>query len=197
MIRYYILFLVTSAVGIGQVTPTRIGHHQMGETLQGWLAISHELDNMDAICHSGKHGLEGKVYKENCKRLESIRDGKQNVIDTSESNRHYTWHFDEGKLSAVRIDVPDPSLPVQAINVREEIESLTQAYGKPSSVKTVPYHNAYGVTLDCSELYWTMADGTQIAAVESMNKHDDRVLVVVLAAKGAIQTTQKPNPYKE
>jgi len=167
----------------------------MGETLQEWLAISHELDDIDSICHSRKHGLEGKVYKENCKRLENIRDGKLNVIGTNGSNRHYSWHFDEGKLSAVKIDVPDPSLPTQSINIQEEIDSLTQAYGNPSSVKTVPYHNAYGLTLDCSELHWTMPDGTQIAAVESINKHDDRALVVVLLSKGAIQTTQKPNPY--
>ena len=169
----------------------------MGETLQELLAISHELDNIEAVCHSRKHGLEGKLDKETCKRLENIRDGKQSVIGTRDANRLYTWHFDDGKLAAVKIDAPDPSVPGQSVNVREEIDLLVQAYGKPSRVKTVPYHNAYGLQWECSELYWTMADGTQIAAVESVNQHDDRVLVVVLASKEAMKETAGPNPYKE
>jgi hypothetical protein len=184
--RYVPFLVVLGAAAFGQqITPTRIGPHHMGETLQEWAAISHELDDLDAVCRSRKHGLEGKVLKENCKRLENIRDGKQNVVRTSNENRLYTWHFDDGKLSAVKIDVPDPSIPQQTINIREEIDGLVEAYGKPSSRKTVSYHNAYGLAWECSELYWTMPDGTQIAAVESVNQHDDRVLEVVLLSKGA------------
>ena len=202
MVQFVILCMALGAAAFGQITPTRIGEHQMGETLQQWLAISHEVDNLDAVCRSRKHGLEGKVLKENCRRLENIRDGKQNVIATTEANRQYTWHFDDGKLSAVKIDAPDPSLPsgAQSINVKEEIKLLVQAYGKPSRTKIVPYSNAYGLKWECSELYWTMADGTQIAAVESVNQHDDRALVVVLASKEAMRrdgATPDANPNRK
>ncbi len=202
MMRFVMSCMALGAVAFGQITPTRIGEHQMGESLQQWLAISHEVDSLDTVCRSRKHGLEGKVLKENCKRLENIRDGKQNVITTTDANRQYTWHFDGGKLSAVKIVAPDPSpgSGAQSVNVKEEIRLLVQAYGEPSRTQTVPYTNAYGLKWECSELYWTMADGTQIAAVESVNQHDDRALVIVFASQEAIRrdgATPDANPYRK
>jgi hypothetical protein len=121
-----------------------VPHRAAGINCNGSILAEQDGDLVTLRCNACRT-VVGKLDKETCKRLENIRDGKQRVIGTRDANRLYTWHFDGGKLAAVKIDTPDPSVPGQSVDVREEIDLLVQAYGKPSTVKTVPYHNAYGL----------------------------------------------------
>ena len=200
--------LILAALVMGQgtatVTPTKVGLHHIGESVQEWNNITHSFDAIDKGCKSKLHGILGKLDKENCQHLKDVRDGKQNEIGTKESGRVFTWHFDGGKLSAVKIDVPDPSAPLmerQAVNTRQEIAMLTEVYGQPTKSETVPYRDIMGAKWECSRVYWSMPDGTEISAEETIDSYDDfrRVLTIVLATKEAIQKFQTPppkNPYK-
>jgi hypothetical protein len=197
--------MTLAPITFGQVRPTHVGQHRVGETFQDWLAISHVLDNLDAVCHSRKRGIQGQIDKSNCKRLQNIRDDKQNEIGTGDDNRSYTWKFADGKLSEIQLNIPGPlALASNRPDVQEEIGFLMQTYGKPSNVKTVPYQNSYGAQWDCSEVSWNMPDGTQIIASEHIGDPGfggpRRELLVLFRSKEALnrRTQQtKPNPYQQ
>jgi hypothetical protein len=185
-----------------QLVATRLGEHRIGESLQEWFAISHELDRLDTLCHSRKRGLQGQVDKSNCRALQNIRDGKHNEISTDNYNRNYIWKFSDGKLSEVQINIPGPfALASIQPNIQDEIGFLIQTYGKPSKVETVPYQNSYGARWDCAEVSWEMPDGVQIFASEHIGNPSwggpRRELLVLLLSKEALdrKTQSKPNPY--
>ena len=189
--------------GTATVTPTKIGLHHIGESLQEWNDITHSLDAIDTGCRSKPHGILAKLDKENCQHLKDVRDGKQNEIGTKDAGRAFTWHFDRSKLSAVKIDVPDPTAALmerQAVDTRQEIEMLTEVYGKPAKTETVPYRDIMGGKWECTSVYWSMPDGTAISAVESIDSYDDhrRVLKIIFSTNEATEKyqTSAKNPYK-
>ena len=200
--------LTFAALLMGQrtatVMPTKIGQHHIGETVQDWNNITHAFDEIDKGCKSKLRGMLGKLDQENCRHLQNVRDGKRNEVGTKETGRVFTWHFDDGKLSAVKIDVPDPSAPLmerQAVNIRQELALLTEVYGEPNKIETVPVRDLMGGKWECSRVYWSMPDGTAISAAETIDSYDDfrRVLTIILATKEAIGEFQIPpqtNPYK-
>lgn len=109
---------------------------------------------------------------------QNINNRKEDKLVTTTNNRQYTWNFADGKLSAVSV-TPDWSAIYKAYSeegiarhpeivpaFQEEADFLTQIYGKPSTAKAVPYHNAYGAQWERSELVWYPPDGTQIVAFE-------------------------------
>ena len=209
MIRYALCSLALFASCYGQVPPTRIGQHHIGETFQDWLAITHDLDRMNTICDSHNRGKQGRLDKANCKiqqnLVQSIQDGKQAEIGTEEQSRQYRWQFVGGKLVAVAIAISDPGASAsgtQSEKLQEEISFLKEAYGKPTKNEAVPYQNAYGETWQCSRVYWTMPDETQIAAVESITNSGEyhRVLTVNIGSKDALARENamhsSKNPYK-
>jgi hypothetical protein len=197
--RYVLSLLTFAAMTFGQMTPTQIGGHRIGETLHEWLAISHKLDNLDGVCRSRRGGLLGRVDKSNCEYLRSIRDGKLSEIPTRDDDRIYRWTFASGTLSEVRI-APTYEQDKQ-LYFQDEVSFLVQTYGKPSTVRTVPYHNAYGAHWESLEVYWNMPDGTCIMALEdsAFARHGNLLLIDFLsneALNGMTQQT-KPNPYQQ
>jgi hypothetical protein len=190
------------------ITATRIGQHQIGESLQRWIAVSHELDNIDAVCNSKSRGIQKKIEKSNCERLRRIQSGQQNEIETHDESRSFTWVLVNGKLSAVEIDIPGPlTLKSNRPDIDQEFSFLVQTYGKPTGVETVPYQNAYSAHWDCTRMTWTMPDGVRIVANEHMlnsaYEGPQRQLMVVIASKEAIAVSsqyqkehQEPNPYR-
>jgi len=156
-----------------KLKPTKIGPHQMGETLQEALAIEYYLDNLEAVC-SNNHRTRNKSE---CARLTNIRDGRQPAFGRGISESHqYTWTFSggpEGKLTQVEIHVPgDMASESMRPDISEEFALLIQAYGVPVVVEKVPYQNAYGAKFDCSRMAWKMPDGTMITASESVGSPD-------------------------
>lgn len=208
MIRFAFCSIALFGSILAQVPPTRIGQHQIGETFQDWLAITHDLDRMNAICNSHNRGQQRRLDKANCKTqqdlVRTIREGKQAKIGTEDKDRQYGWMFDGGKLLAVTIAISDPVVSAsgtQSTKLQEEISFLKGAYGNPTKTTTVPYQSAYGETWQCSRVYWNMPDGTQIAALESMANSGEyhRVLTVTIASKETLareKAMESANPYK-
>jgi hypothetical protein len=174
--------------------PTRIGPHHIGETLQEWIAASHELDNLESVCRSRKHW-----DKERCKHLLDIRDGKLDEIGTGFDDAHgYKWKFIDGSLQQVEVDIPG-ILSGSSPNIPEEVGFLIQKYGQPSESGTVVYQNSYGAKWDCLRATWTMPDGTFIMAREHIGTIGGfrRELMVIFSSKDALssQGQTKSNPY--
>lgn len=178
--------------------PTRIGPHRLGETFEEWAALSHELDNLDAVCRSRKR--EDKVK---CKYLVQIRGGKLNEFNTGDDARSYKWKFIKGRLLEVAVSVPGPLAPASnQPSIPEEIGFLIQKYGQPTLAKTVPYQNYYGEKWDCLEDHWSMPDGAEITASEHIGnpaagESPRRELLVLFSSKELLdsKTQSKPNPY--
>ncbi len=136
---------------------------------------------------------------------------KENEILTTVNNRAYKWKFVDGKLSEVSI-TPDWKAiyrvyseegiarhPEVVPAFQKEIELLTQTYGKPSKVVTIPYGNAYGAHWDRSEFLWNTPDGTQIVAFERTEfNHQGQLELVSFHSEESLEKTQQaqPNPYK-
>jgi len=250
---------ITQAVE-AKPTPTHIGAHQLGETLQEWLSIEklaspqktniapHRLGetfaewlkfnqmDLDGLCPKNKpnDGL--------CNHLLQIRDtgsgdlyttdqfsrtlgwrfigGKvadysfdhtwQNERVTTSNNRAYKWQFSDEQLSAVSV-TPDWNTiykqyseegiarhPEAVPAFQEEVGFLTQTYGSPSKVETIPYGNAYGAHWERSEAVWNRPDGTKIIAFERTGFNQQGQLeLVAFDSKTSLEKAQqtKPNPY--
>lgn len=269
-LRLLVAILIMAAAVSGQwlpgqgsssgVVPTRIGQHQMGESIEEWYKLEppdeklqqiapHHLGetfaewlslnnlNMGEIC--GKHSRNDKAvdYKAVCKRLSEIRDSgagtffteserlgnigwrfsdgkvadyqknylwysQSHVADTNDGmvrehgQRMYAYSFIQQKLSEIAITTPS-----SALSFSDEIALLTNTYGKPAEVKTVPYQNGYGAHWERSEVVWMMPDGTTIMASERTEFNQPGLLGSVmflskeaLAALGKSKPTT--NPYK-
>jgi hypothetical protein len=134
-----------------------------------------------------------------------------NIKVTKNDGREYTWKFADGKVSEVGI-TPDWSaifakyseegvaLHPEIVPVfQEEVDFLTQIYGKPARITAVPYGNAYGAHWERAEIIWNAPDGTQIIAFErsGFNQSGQLLLVTFLSKESRERTQQtKPNPYK-
>ena len=280
-----LLMLPLAAIAFGQVTPTRIGQHQIGETLQEWQAreppapsrpseiAPHKIDetiaewlrlnNLDLASICQKHHEKDEHhtdFKAVCRNLTAIRDaghgefyttdqtghtfgwtfvdgrvadytrdGKRpdveqftasmavtqndpNVKVTKTDSREFTWKFHDGKLAEVSVTPNWLAIyakyseegiarhPEVVPAFQDEVDFLTQVYGKPSTVKPVPYSNAFGAQWERMELFWTAPDGTQIAAFERTGFNQQGQLALVsFRSKDAPEKAEptKPNPYKQ
>jgi hypothetical protein len=185
---------------------TRIGEHHMGETVQEWLAITLALDGMETVCGSRK-----RADKDRCKEQRNLQEtidrrrGLPLFLKTgSIDDRTMEWEFDDGKLAKVDVSPGfDLSNLAEGIKIKgtiqEEIRFLTETYGEPTTISTVPYQNSYGAKWDCLEANWDMPDGTHILAAESIASGQRRLYSVLFVSKewmGKQQQKGKPNPYK-
>lgn len=142
---------------------TRIGPHQLTETLQEFLSVSHFLDDLPTVCN----GTRRERDKNRCKYLQEVRDGISNPL-THDDNHEYEWDFTkDGRLANVTITPHRWAVQQEdrTLIFQQEISFLTQAYGAPTSTKTTPYQNGFGATWNQSEVFWTRPDAT-IEAVE-------------------------------
>ena len=139
-------------------------------------------------------------------------EDKGNKLHTTANDRAYEWTFADGKLSEVSVTPNWKAIykiyseeglrlhPEVVPGFQEEVNLLTQIYGKPSTLRSVPYHNAYGAQWEASVALWEMPDGTQIVAFEdSTFGNHGRLLAVNILSKEALgrmtQPQSKPNPY--
>ena len=143
---------------------------------------------------------------------QSIKNGKDDTLVTNINNRAYTWKFADGRLSAVTV-TPDWNAIYKLYSEEgiarhpeivpaflEEVNLLTQTYGKPSKVEMVPYGNAYGAHWGRSRVMWNTPDGTQITAFERTEfTHQGQLELVSFHSKESLKQTEqtKPNPYKQ
>lgn len=125
-------------------------------------------------------------------------------ILTTANNREYEWRFADGRLSELHI-TPNYFAQRQqdrVLSFEDEVGFLTQTYGTPSRVKTIPYHNGFGAQWEATQVFWDMPDSTQIMAFENseFDGHGKLLAIVFLskdAAEGQAQQSNKPNPYKQ
>lgn len=125
-------------------------------------------------------------------------------ILTIANNREYDWRFAGGRLSEVHI-TPNYFAPRQqdrSLSFQEEVGFLVQTYGKPSNVKTTPYHNGFGAQWEDSTVFWNMPDGTQVVAFENSEFDKQGKLLAIIfwskdAAESQAQQPTKANPYKQ
>jgi hypothetical protein len=241
---------VLSAEGI---TPTHVGTHQIGESLETWLrqeptsqAPSSEIAphrigettdewltfnqlDLGTICQSHRD-------KAVCKKLSAIRDSgsgdfytqstsgtfgwrfaggrvvaysvqevpgmstnewhntqppvKEEIV-TKTNNRQYTWKFANGRLSTVSI------VPASFIEFANEVNLLTQTYGKPSKIEAIPYQNGYGAHWERSRVTWFAPDGIIIIANErtEFNVQNGLSAVGFYSKESFKAPKAEPNPY--
>lgn len=186
--RLFVLCLLVSGALLAQ-EPTRIGKHQMGETVQQWAMVTHVLDDLDAAC-------KGKAKdKVKCAYLTEIRDGKATKTFNLDVDRSYVWDFTGGKLGVVTIKpntlAVDPK--ERELDFEDEVELLTESYGKPET-KVVEKYNAYGIKWKRRVCVWTLPDGTEITATEDPELNgEDKLVSIVFVGKDAMR---RVNPYK-
>jgi hypothetical protein len=196
--RLISLFMALAYVLSAQPTPTKVYSHRLGETLQEWLA-ENQMD-LAAICASKK-----RDDKTVCKTLSLYRDGKTGTFETIDDKKHrYEWLFIDGNVAeattGAALDFYAGGSHFAASNMDEQIGFLSQVYGPPAKVQTVPYQNALGAKWNCVEATWNMPDGAVIIATESITMMDagpDRSIKVRFISKERVIQLQqsKPNPY--
>lgn len=183
-----ISFFAIAALQAQVLAATRIGKHQIGETFQEWLSISHELDQLAVTCKSRK-SEDNFSCKLESRLISDIRDGKRNKIGSPGDGRSFEWAFVNGRLAIVTVMIPNPSAGKAApgANIQEELGFLTQKYGAPTTDNT-----------------WSLPDGTMILATEQIGeglfgtvRHE---LQVVFVSKEYIDIEARkhrtrPNPY--
>jgi hypothetical protein len=124
-------------------------------------------------------------------------------ILTIANNREYDWRFAGGRLSEVHI-TPNYFAQRQqdrVLSYKEEVDFLVQTLGKPSNVKTNPYHNGFGAQWETTSVFWNMPDGTEVVAFESSEfDKQGKLLAIIFLSKDAVERqAQQPsatNPYK-
>jgi hypothetical protein len=88
----------------------------------------------------------------------------------------------------------------QSFSFRDEVDLLTQVYGKPSKIDRTPYQNGYGARWESSIVAWNMPDGTRILAIESTSfDYHGELLLVAFDSKEYLsrKSDNKPNPYEQ
>lgn len=192
------------------VESTRIGDHKIGEAFWAWLSITSghpegtnsTETNLAAFCKSQKR-MDWKS-KDDCKRLSVIQASGQGEFATFANDRTLLWSFAGGRVAEVRI-MPNYAAERREdrrLDFQQELSFLTQTYGKPSEIQSVPYHNAYGAHWERSTVQWNMPDGTTIFEFEAreFDKQGDVLSISFLskeaAAKQVLDQQSKPNPYQ-
>jgi hypothetical protein len=155
--------------------PTLIGSHRIGESVQEWLAAEHM--DLNSICDPANQPKKIKKGVEtDCQKLSKVRDSGQGHFRTERPEgvnattgrpraQSIDWYFDQGRVDQVRM----PRSTGLNSTAQEELNYLTDAYGKPDFVNHVPYQNSYGAQYSYVEAKWTMLDGTEILAKERPN----------------------------
>lgn len=181
---------------------TRVGRHRIGEALQEWFAISPNVLNVNA-CQSKRRGPLSQVDRFDCERIRALYGDGGEVV-SRENNRIYTWEFLHGKLSRVSVaaDLEAPRREDRRLDFQQELSFLTEAYGKPSGIQSVPYHNALGAQWERSIAQWDMPDGTTIFEYEqtAFDRQGDVLAITFISKEAAAKLLDRPaksNPYQQ
>jgi hypothetical protein len=130
--RYICGFLLFATLAFRQVTPTRIGKHQINETLQEWYQqepdVSRQstqqagiephrvgetfaewlkLNQLDLGYICGKHnrGDTSMDFKSVCKKLTTMQGtGYGDFYTTNQTGRTFGWRFADGKVADYSVD---------------------------------------------------------------------------------------------
>jgi hypothetical protein len=183
---------------------TRIGQHRIGETAQQWLPLYRPINTSQgfdlSVCQKKRPNA---VDKYNCGRLQNLYTGQ--IEESSiENNRMYTWKFSNGQLIEVGI-MPDFNADRREdrrLDFQQELSFLTQTYGKPAEIQSVPYHNAFGAQWQRSIARWDMPDGTTIFEYEqtAFDRQGDVLSITFISKEAAaklLDQKAKPNPYQQ
>jgi len=188
----FVVFGILTVGAVGQPRTT-IGAHEMGETVQRFIDVTHGADFAAKICRSHKH--DDRLQ---CKGLTDLVNGQPGVLQTKDESRDYRWRFVNGKLYELNI------LQRGSLDAEREIGLLIEKYGQPSESKTVVYQNAFGAKWECPEVVWNMPDGALIRAGEYIDTNysgaSQRRILITFLSKEAIADAQrkaqpKANPY--
>jgi hypothetical protein len=120
-------------------------------------------------------------------------------FSTGYGNRIYQFCFMGQILSSVTITANREDTK-QSFSFRDEVDLLTQVYGKPSKIDRTPYQNGYGARWESSIVAWNMPDGTRILAIESTSfDYHGELLLVAFDSKEYLsrKSDNKPNPYEQ
>ncbi len=158
------LWLMSITVAVAQVALTKIGDHQIGETLEQWHQAEpseptstaqqnpiapHNVGelfaewltlnqlNLTDICGKHKRGDNAMDYKAVCKRLSAIQDtGQGDFYTTDQMSRNIGWRFVGGKLADYFMDGI----------WRNEIDQITRAASEAHADELVTRRNARSYT---------------------------------------------------
>jgi hypothetical protein len=122
-------------------------------------------------------------------------------FSTGYGNRIYQFCFMGEVLSSVTV-TPNREDTQQTFSFHDEVDLLTQVYGKPSKIDRTPYQNGYGARWESSIVAWNMPDGTRIVAIEfSSFEHHGELLFVAFDSKEYLskksENRSTPNPYEQ
>jgi hypothetical protein len=192
MKQIFAVFGILTVGAVGQ-PPTTIGGHQMGETAQQFIDVTHGADYAAKLCRSHK-----RDERLQCRGLMDLLNGQPGELQTKDASREYLWRFAHGKLCELNITQRG------WLNTESEIGLLTEKYGQPSESKTAVYQNAFGAKWECAEVFWKLPDGTLIRAGEYIDTDysgaPQRKIMITFMSKDAIADAQrnakpKSNPY--
>jgi hypothetical protein len=192
MKQIFAVFGILTVGAVGQ-PPTTIGGHQVGETVQQFVDVTHGADYASKLCRS--HKRDDRLQ---CRGLMDLVNGQPGVLQTKDESRDYRWRFVNGKLYELNI------MQRGSLNTEREIGLLVEKYGPPSERRTVVLQNAYGAKWECPEVSWSMPDGTFIQAGEYIDADyhgaPRRRILITFMSKEAIADVQrkgqpKSNPY--
>ncbi len=187
--KHWLLLFNICALAAAQ-EPTKLGQHTIGETIQQWASVTHALEELGPAC-------KGKTKdKAKCTYLTEISNGTAARTFYLDVDRSYVFDFLNGKLAIVTIKpntlAVDPKDRV--LDFEDEVDLLTESYGKPAETTLIDKYNAYGVKWKRRICVWTLPDGTQITATEDPELNgEDKLLSIVFTAKDAMV---RRNPYK-
>ena len=178
MKQIFAVFGILTVSAVGQ-PPTTIGGHQMGETVQQFVDVTHGADYAANLCRS--HKRDDRLQ---CKGLTDLMNGKPGVLQTTDESRDYRWRFVNGKLYELNIT------QLGSLNTEREIGLLIEKYGPPSERRTAVYQNAYGAKWECPEVFWKMPDETIIKAGQYIDTDyhgaPQRRILITFMSKDAI-----------
>jgi hypothetical protein len=201
--------------------PTKIGLHQMGESLSLWLQAENVSNpgNPENACRTQAKALYDyymnqdhpfsttansesfSVYQACMKELTNIIIGQPGSLTVDEfkdgwyKSRELVWGFAQEKLVKVMISIPGFYEANKEPDIPQEIKFLTEAYGSPMSTGKNVYQNSYGAKWDCLEVSWGLPDGVLIVAHEYIRNTDEgprRGLDIGFISKDAPEAKKPP-----
>ena len=147
-----------AGAALGQAPATKIGSHQMGETVAQW--YSTENISVEDVCPQiRKHRRGTCVYADVRNTGEGTLNRNTGINVTNDDP--FSWRFSGGKLVEVAAEYRNP-------NTEQQIEWLTAKYGVPESKDAVTYQNGFGAQWVCQRVIWHMPDGSGIMAQENI-----------------------------
>jgi len=200
-------------------TGTKLGLHVMGETFHEWLQTT-GLDARLATCLNPpldpKHKHKPQLPP-NCDQLLNISNygngtfggyflesGSYQPAPTTglpgmSGGVEMAWVFRGGKLVGISIT----RFLLRSERVEDQLDFLTQAYGKPALNETIPYQNGYGARFEGHAATWQMPDGVRIQVAEVPRDITTGLHLMSInfqareyQAEADAQSRPGPNPYK-